>query len=95
MADKVVTTLIEQAPTGTVLTTVTEVDGAPAIPANARTAAYVTLVVVSSVSVFVSFIAGDWFDADTADKIVRTTLGINALIGAIAGGFGINYRPKK
>lgn len=65
----------------------------PSIPPRVRTVAYVTLLLSSWAVLLVSGLAPIWLETTDMQRILATCGVVSSLLGAIAGGLGVAYRP--
>ncbi|VTR75859.1 hypothetical protein [Cellulomonas hominis] len=66
---------------------------APSIPPRVRTVAYFTLLITSWTVLLVSGLAPIWLETTDLQRILATCGVVSSLLGAIAGGLGVAYRP--
>jgi hypothetical protein len=74
-------------------TTPTPAPTPPAVPAKVRTAAYYVLLALSALVLLATGLAPVWLDADTATRVVASGGVATSVLGLIAGGLGVAYRP--
>lgn len=66
-----------------------------AIPATARTAAYVIGLVVGAIVLTAQGVAPIWFAPDVGEQITATAGVVGGVAAFIAGGLGVAYRPTR
>ena len=67
---------------------------APAVPPRVRTVAYFLLLGISAAVLLVTGITPIWAP-DMADQVVATGGVVTSVLGLIAGGLGVAYRPTR
>lgn len=73
-----------------------EAEGAPpAVPARVRTVAYFVLLAASAVVLLCTGLAPIWLADDTATRVVASGGVLSSVLGLIAGGLGVAYRPTR
>jgi len=65
------------------------------VPAKVRTVAYFVLLVCAAVVLLVQGLAPIWLEPALADKAVASAGVVTAVLGLIAGGLGVAYRPTR
>jgi hypothetical protein len=65
----------------------------PSIPPRVRTVAYFTLLLTSWAVLLVSGLAPIWLETTDMQRILATCGVVSSVLGAIAGGLGVAYRP--
>ncbi|NKY08189.1 hypothetical protein HF998_14560, partial [Cellulomonas hominis] len=63
------------------------------VPPRVRTVAYFALLIVSWVVLLVSGLAPIWLASAQVQPVIATCGVVSSLLGAIAGGLGVAYRP--
>lgn len=66
---------------------------APKVPPKVRTAAYFILLAVSVAAIGVYLIAPIWTSPAMSENLRETATAVLTLLGLIAGGLGVAYRP--
>lgn len=64
------------------------------IPPQVRTTAYFSIFGASAVVLLASGLAGVWLDGEVAVKVIASCGVVTSVLGFIAGGLGIAYRPS-
>ena len=67
----------------------------PAIPARVRTTAYFVLLGASALILLVTGLAPIWLTDPSATQVIATSGVISGVLGVIAGGLGVTYRPTR
>jgi hypothetical protein len=65
----------------------------PSIPPRVRTVAYFALLLTSWAVLLVSGLAPIWLETTDMQRILATCGVVSSVLGAIAGGLGVAYRP--
>lgn len=73
---------------------VVELD-APAVPARVRTVAYFALLAAAALVLLATGLAPIWLEADAATRVVASGGVVTSVLGLIAGGLGVAYRPTR
>lgn len=73
----------------------TDHPGTPAIPARIRSCAYFVLLSASTLVLLATGLAPIWLTAPSATQVVATGGVISGVLGVIAGGLGVTYRPTR
>ena len=67
----------------------------PAVPPKVRTAAYFLLLAAGVLVAAAQGLAPIWLDEETAARVVQSAGVISGVMGIIAGGLGVAYRPTR
>jgi len=65
----------------------------PAVPPGVRTVAYFVLLAASALTLLITGLAPIWFDEVTAGNLLASAGVIVSVLGVLAGGLGVAYRP--
>jgi len=65
----------------------------PSIPPRVRTVTYVVLLLTSWAVLLVSGLAPIWLETTDMQRILATCGVVSSVLGAVAGGLGVAYRP--
>lgn len=65
----------------------------PAVPPIVRTVAYFVLLSASAIVLLCVGLAPIWLGAEIATKVVASGGVVTSVLGLIAGGLGVAYRP--
>lgn len=68
---------------------------APAVPERVRTVAYFLLLAGSAVVLLAQGLAPIWLAEPVAGQVVQSAGVVAAVLGLIAGGLGVAYRPTR
>lgn len=71
------------------------VDGSPAVPERVRTVAYFLLLAGSALVLLSTGLAPIWLADDVATRVVASGGVLTSVLGLIAGGLGVAYRPTR
>ena len=66
----------------------------PMVPEGVRTVVYFVLLFASALVFIASQLAPIWLGVELADKILASAAPLAGLLGMIAGGLGVAYRPQ-
>lgn len=72
---------------------ITPVPTPPAVPPIVRTVAYFILLGASAIVLLCVGLAPIWLGIDLATKVVASGGVVTSVLGLIAGGLGVAYRP--
>lgn len=67
----------------------------PAVPARVRTVAYFVLLGASALVLLITGLAPIWLLEDLAVRVVATGGVVSGVLGVVAGGLGVAYRPTR
>lgn len=67
----------------------------PAVPERVRTVAYFLLLGASVLVLLAQGLGEIWLAADVATKVTASAGVVSAVLGVIAGGLGVAYRPTR
>lgn len=71
------------------------VEDPPGVPQRLRTVAYFLLLGVSVIVGLVAGLAPIWLDPDTSTRVVASAVVVSSVLGTLAGGLGVAYRPTR
>lgn len=77
------------------MTHIDPVTDVPSVPARVRTVAYFLLLGASALVLLATGLAPIWLDDPTATQVVATSGVVTSVLGLIAGGLGVAYRPTR
>lgn len=75
--------------------TPTPTPSAPAVPERVRTVAYFLLLGASAVVLLSQGLGEIWLAEDVAVKVTASAGVVSGVLGLIAGGLGVAYRPTR
>ena len=77
------------------MTEQTPAPDSPAVPERVRTVAYFLLLGASVLVLLAQGLGEIWLEADVATKVTASAGVVSAVLGVIAGGLGVAYRPTR
>jgi len=77
------------------MTELTTTPEAPAVPERVRTVAYFLLLGVAVVVLLAQGLGEIWLAEDVSVKVTASAGVVSAVLGVIAGGLGVAYRPTR